>query len=241
MSKCDFCGEEVQFPFICSYCGKGFCPIHRLPESHDCLSLPKGDFWYQRQKAREEKPEKRGALSFAKAEPIKPPSRKHSRFGELLSGRTRSIVSLKIWFPLFWGSVALVFFLEQGNPIQFYESVTEPARYFLYVFAGAVGLRVGYRIFLKCDVSPSSDRGIFGLKLLSFGVLVAAIFALIFGVSLLFMDFLISGSLFMEPQASLSREMASAFFIVLSLALIVLSGYLIFKFERRSGIIVYRR
>jgi len=34
--KCQACGEEVEMPFICSFCGGAFCPQHRLPESHDC-------------------------------------------------------------------------------------------------------------------------------------------------------------------------------------------------------------
>ncbi len=128
-----------------------------------------------------------------------------------------------------------------NNPVAFYQSVSELIRYPLYVFAAVIGLCSGYKVFLECDINPTSDRGIFGLRLLSFGVLVTSIFILILGVSLWFVDFLISGSMFIEPQPSLAREMSSAYFIVLAFVLIVLSGYLIFKFERKSGITVYRK
>lgn len=50
MVKCGFCGKEVLYPFECSYCGKAFCPEHRLPESHQCGSLPTEPFWYHKRK-----------------------------------------------------------------------------------------------------------------------------------------------------------------------------------------------
>lgn len=48
MPKCEYCGKEVLFPFVCSYCGKTFCPEHRLPENHQCSNMPKEPFWYQK-------------------------------------------------------------------------------------------------------------------------------------------------------------------------------------------------
>jgi|Deesub1362B_J571_1020462.scaffolds.fasta_scaffold02212_2 hypothetical protein len=49
MSKCEYCGKDFLFPFVCSYCGKTFCNEHRLPEKHQCPSLPKEPlFWYQK-------------------------------------------------------------------------------------------------------------------------------------------------------------------------------------------------
>lgn len=50
MPKCEYCGKEVLLPFVCPYCGKSFCAEHRLPEKHECLSLPKEPFWYQKQR-----------------------------------------------------------------------------------------------------------------------------------------------------------------------------------------------
>jgi Zn-dependent protease len=34
--ECQTCGTEVDMPFVCSFCGRAFCPQHRLPESHNC-------------------------------------------------------------------------------------------------------------------------------------------------------------------------------------------------------------
>src|SRR3990170_5682187 len=39
MNKCELCGKEVEFLFRCSYCLKGFCSEHRIPESHACTEF----------------------------------------------------------------------------------------------------------------------------------------------------------------------------------------------------------
>ncbi|MCW3986540.1 MAG: hypothetical protein NWE91_09085 [Candidatus Bathyarchaeota archaeon] len=59
MTKCELCGEEVPLPFACPYCSLSFCAKHRLPENHECISLPKEPFWYQRQKATEKEAERK--------------------------------------------------------------------------------------------------------------------------------------------------------------------------------------
>ncbi|MDQ1280747.1 MAG: hypothetical protein QG670_2010 [Thermoproteota archaeon] len=41
MTQCEVCGKDEVIPFVCSYCGKNLCSEHRLPESHNCLALPK--------------------------------------------------------------------------------------------------------------------------------------------------------------------------------------------------------
>ncbi len=41
MAKCTFCKKSIEFvsAFKCKFCGKFFCPKHRLPESHNCRGL----------------------------------------------------------------------------------------------------------------------------------------------------------------------------------------------------------
>ena len=39
MPRCDYCGEEVEFPFKCNYCGLYLCGDHRLPPSHNCINI----------------------------------------------------------------------------------------------------------------------------------------------------------------------------------------------------------
>ena len=62
MPKCEYCDKEIFLPFKCPYCGGYFCSEHRLPEKHECSSLPKKPlFWYQKQRqniARTEYPKK---------------------------------------------------------------------------------------------------------------------------------------------------------------------------------------
>jgi len=37
--KCQHCGENVDLPFKCPFCGGYFCADHRLPENHNCSEL----------------------------------------------------------------------------------------------------------------------------------------------------------------------------------------------------------
>lgn len=39
MTQCNYCGVEVDLPFICRYCGSQSCVDHRLPEAHNCTNL----------------------------------------------------------------------------------------------------------------------------------------------------------------------------------------------------------
>lgn len=40
VSKCEYCGVDIELPFQCNYCGKPLCEKHRLPENHDCSGAP---------------------------------------------------------------------------------------------------------------------------------------------------------------------------------------------------------
>jgi Zn-dependent protease len=39
MARCDYCGSEVDLPFICNYCKGTYCSNHRLPEAHECSMM----------------------------------------------------------------------------------------------------------------------------------------------------------------------------------------------------------
>lgn len=40
MTKCEFCGQEVDLPFRCTFCDGKFCIQHRLPKNHSCPQAP---------------------------------------------------------------------------------------------------------------------------------------------------------------------------------------------------------
>lgn len=44
MGLCYVCGKEVDLPHRCSYCNLTFCDEHRLPENHNCASMPSRSF-----------------------------------------------------------------------------------------------------------------------------------------------------------------------------------------------------
>jgi uncharacterized protein YkwD len=69
MVKCDICGKELQLPFSCNYCSGTFCSEHRLPESHQCLNMPKEAPWHLRAEFTEKKqiqPMKKGKSGYPK-------------------------------------------------------------------------------------------------------------------------------------------------------------------------------
>lgn len=151
---------------------------------------------------------------------------------------SRILASLKLWFPIFWLLVISILFSESSNPTQFYQNTPGFIKYLLYAFAFAVALFSGYRVFQKLDINPSSDRGIFGLKLLSLGIMIGSFFLFFLGAYYMWFS-----ELFVKYESwriSLGREIIGLFFLALSFVLIVVSGYLLFKFQRRAGIIVYR-
>jgi len=131
------------------------------------------------------------------------------------------ITSLKLWFPVFW----LITFLLQDQPIPI------ELQNLLFIFASFVGLLTGYRIFQRLDYDPTSDRGIFGLKLLSGGVTIMGFFAFILSFSAIF-----AGGV----TRFFGMILIGIFFMVLGLSLMVLSAYLLFKYQRRAGIIIFR-
>ena len=156
-----------------------------------------------------------------------------------MSWKTKNLLrSLKLWFIAFWITVGLLYLLEGNNPTSFYNSVPEAVKFVFYIFATGISGWIGYRIFERFDTHPTSDRGVFGLKILSGLLLLAGVFMLVFG-AFFGMGFFTT-SIF-NPILSIGRTTVMVFVMVLGMALMLVSAYLLFKFERRSGIIVYSR
>lgn len=148
----------------------------------------------------------------------------------------RIIKSLKFWFPAFCVLVGILFLFDGNNPTAFYKSVPDSVKYILYIFATGIAGWIGYRIFGKVDSNASSDRGVFGIKLLAGLFLIAAVFMFVFG-GLYGIGFFDSPT---NPQLSLAKTTIMVFLFALAFAFIMINGYLLYKFERRSGTIIYR-
>ncbi len=39
MERCAVCGAEEFIPYVCRYCGRTHCVLHRLPENHECPNI----------------------------------------------------------------------------------------------------------------------------------------------------------------------------------------------------------
>ncbi|MGA3061039.1 MAG: hypothetical protein ABSD92_11815 [Candidatus Bathyarchaeia archaeon] len=141
------------------------------------------------------------------------------------------IQSLRIWLPLFIIVVGIIAFTENGDPSKFYQSVPDFAKYALYIFTLWVSVLIGYRIFDKCDINPRSERSLFAMQLLSAGLGAIGIVLIIYSYLWSFVGLFFGASLF--------RDIISLFGVFLGFALLVVSAFLLFKFERRSGIIVF--
>lgn len=46
--KCQYCGQNVNLPFRCPFCGRYYCADHRLPEFHACQEIKRGAFASER-------------------------------------------------------------------------------------------------------------------------------------------------------------------------------------------------
>ena len=96
MPKCEHCGKEVSFPFVCSYCGKEFCAEDRLPENHQCPKLHKEPFLHQKRKAMERETQKQqikeGELYFVKEDELKEKERRQ----KTASRMTRNVKTIGI-------------------------------------------------------------------------------------------------------------------------------------------------
>ncbi|MEM1515541.1 MAG: hypothetical protein QXL85_08485 [Candidatus Bathyarchaeia archaeon] len=147
-------------------------------------------------------------------------------------GRRGLLTSLKIWLPVFCPVYLILSYFEALAPMKFYGQVPLAVRFFLYLFTVFVASLTGYKVFLKLDYEPRTERGIFTLRLLSGGILVASFLLLLFSISSIFVASLLK---------SVANELLAVFSITFSAALLLLSAYLTFKFMRRSGVIVYVR
>lgn len=118
MSKCNECGVEVNFPFNCNYCNKLFCDKHRLPESHNCLGLPKERTWENRKIIRKKKEYSRNDYGRKKrtySNKQKSPSRRKSSKKKIAFVLV-AVFIISIILVLFWNnSLFDLFFLNDSQ------------------------------------------------------------------------------------------------------------------------------
>ncbi|MGB9960245.1 MAG: AN1-type zinc finger domain-containing protein [Candidatus Bathyarchaeales archaeon] len=249
MQKCEHCDKEVDLPFECKFCGGHYCLEHRLPETHNCPNLPPRTplgGWQVKKELMPHSANSDGRLiskdNFARQEnrayPYKHENKKSRLYLHFKTLKQKKfLASFTFWFPMFWATLGFIYMVEANDPVPFYNNVPEPLRYAIYLFAVGIGGWTGYKIFDKLDIHTTSDRGLFGLNILSGVLFIFGIFLMVFG--LFYQTGLFSNKPF-EFTPSLARTATSVFIIVFSFALLITSAYLLFKFKRRSGIIVYR-
>lgn len=231
MPECHYCGKEVVFPFKCNYCGKTFCAEHRLPEKHQCTNLPKEPFWYQREKAviieAKQQRIKEGELHFIKEKsPGTQPKESKSRKPLVL------VTSFKAWSIIFLVTLGIVLAFEY-NDANFYHHVSDYVRYLLFAFSSVMAIWNIYKIFRKFErYQPKTDLQIWILRILSGLVLIAAFIVLVIGYLFIFTSTVI--------VQSVSFSMMGIFLVTFAFLLIPLSSYLLFKFKRKAGIIIFR-
>jgi len=203
-------------PYICRYCGGRFCPDHRLPENHNCERLKRIKRRFPITKPIPKIPPKR-------REGIKVPRLRIPRL-RILRRRRKLFLTL--------GLILLIFAAEW----MFAESLVFPTYYLL---AGIVPCWVTYKLFIRASrISAHSDLRIFGLKLLSGLAVLAGSFLITIPVMwpLFFLG---------TPLWALSNDPLliglEIFMVVLGFGLVLLGGFIYFKYMRRAGIIVFPR
>jgi len=225
MTKCEYCGKEVLYPFQCSFCGFYFCTEHRLPENHDCPNLPTRTPLGQWKAKLAKTPEKlkerikeEGELYFIKEKShnLKSVSRRYERMRVRLP--KVMIVGLLFVFILFFEYLFMKTYFDTT----------------LYVFVVFVASYLTYSLFiLSSKIRVSSDLRLFGLRILAGLTFVAGVLF----VAGVFMEYVMS----YEQWNNQLYIGALLFFGTLGLGLIFLASYLMFRFMRKSGVIVYPR
>jgi len=228
MTKCEYCGKEVLYPFKCSFCGFYFCSEHRLPENHDCPNLPTRTplgQWKAKLAKRPEKVKERikeeGELYFIKEKNrnLESVSRRYERMRVRLP--KVMIVGLLSVFILFFEYLFMKAYFNNT----------------IYIFVALATIYLVYKLFISASrIRVTSDLRLWGLRILS---------GLVFIVGIL----LLAGVLMSYVVLALTPEKLDnpafmsvfVFFGVLGLGLIFLSSYLIFRFMLKSGVIVYPR
>ena len=133
----------------------------------------------------------------------------------------------------------IAFWLLVGFYSYFEKDITQLAYFdfihgLMYILTGIMAVWSGYKVLRKCDYRARSTLGIFGFRLLS-------VFMLVGAIVLLFFAFVIGLSAIFVTGNKLLCDLVSAYLIVFSMVLLVVSTYLIFKFEIKSGVIIYHR
>ncbi|MFZ7138179.1 MAG: AN1-type zinc finger domain-containing protein [archaeon] len=218
LQRCAVCGKEVRMPFTCKYCGLRYCDKHRLPERHECTSLPKRQFFKDKQNTKH------------RSHYHKPRNRYYRKHNRRINVRI-NFKSFKIW--------AIVYLLALVG-FSYFESTIITTSYFqiiyniMVIFTIAVAVWSIIKLIKKCDYSVHSSLGIFGLKILS-GVMIGVGFVLIYFI--VFAGFMA----IIYATNTATFDLLSLFFSIFSFGLLLAGAYLMFRFQRKSGIIVYNR
>jgi hypothetical protein len=211
------------YPFVCNYCGLRFCPEHRLPEEHDCNRLPKKkSFWYQRQHQREQRHEEdreRRNLPLLQYDykNLKPLTNKQIKKHPLAMTYIIAVVGFFLSLT-FWGLY----------PLQALEYLT-------YAFELLGIIVFFYFLFRMMDrISLHSDMRLWGLRILA-GII--TLFGFLMFFTGIFEVFYLS--IAFNQSLQIMVNITIIFFDFLGMGFMLLGSYLIFKFMRRSGIIIY--
>ena len=211
---CRHCGRSIRImPYICRYCGGSFCPDHRLPENHDC----------ERLKRISHVPPKR-------RKGIKVPRPRIPRLRMPRRGRKL--------FPML-GLIFLIFAVEW----RFAEHLVFPTYYLL---AGITPCWITYKLFIRASrIRAHSDMGIFGLKLLAGLAVLVGLFMIMFPMMWPLLYFLLMPLQALTTLSTLSIDPLfiglEIFMVVQGFGLMLLGGFIYFKYMRRAGIIIFPR
>jgi hypothetical protein len=258
--QCQTCGKELTslVPWQCKRCGNYYCGDHRLPEKHNCIASPKRssmkDWKKQQEKFREHRDEDRIYTPKKSTYHKDNSHRRYKKEPREYHKKRRRPRQYTLWQTIrykfrrakvpFWMYIIILMIVIAIVNI-FYEVkiLSIDITILFYILEIILISIVMFKILIKLDsIYVDSDLRLFGLRILSglvsfigfiilfYFVFFAPIFSLI--------DRGMYNAVFFGSLINLPY-LGYFIYIVVSFSLIIIGAYLFFKFQRRTGQIVW--
>ncbi len=212
-------------PFKCKFCGNLFDTYHRLPENHNCPGLEK---WKERHQ--EELKEGKASVVYEPTSPNEPKSLEHdyNKSEHQLQHKPfhHKIFRISLRLPKSFRGYSIIFivlFLVFGIIFSFVKiPILETLSWIFLYIVEILGI---IALIKRIDrIHISSDLSTWGLKVLAFVFILIGVYIFFFGAAALSVVY----SLYVFW-----------FFGVIAFGLWTIAAFLMFKFKRRSGLIVW--
>ncbi|MCX6648491.1 MAG: AN1-type zinc finger protein [Candidatus Bathyarchaeota archaeon] len=220
MGRCAECGKEEYLTFKCSVCGEDYCSEHRLPESHGCYT-GKRDWSKYSNRTESQKT----SIEASQRSSVRLPRFSTSNINVGIIRRPL------VWYLSYGAVLGYIIF----TPLNSHGWMTTWVQNILFAVSIVLGLYPVYWLMKRVDrIRLDSDLKIWGLRLASLVVILGSFFFMLMGFSL-------DWAFAMSRGTHGEGYILSYFVYAFAFSLLLVSGFMLFKFRRSSGVIIYSR